>query len=454
MLVDALHHAREHLTTEQALALLRWLTRDYGTDETVTRLVDTREVFIIFALNPDGMRYDLTGAPYRAWRKNRQRDAAGNAHVHRPQPQLRLPLGMLPRVVGQAELRHLPRPGTVLGARDAGPPRLRQQPRGGRRPADPDPRHAPHQRAADPVAVRLHEDQRPVRHDARSTTRPSCRWAARWRPATATSPSSRRTSTSPTATRSTGCTAGTGSSRTPTSCSRPRRPPSGATTTPTIRRSPPRPSATGGRSSTSSTAPPARTPTWAAATRPPTAGRCSTTSRSTAAGSATPPARTPRPSGRWAVAQPPAHVVGRGQAARDDGRPGIRALVTGAAAGSSAGANDVDGGTTTIRSRAIRLPADPAAYGNLTFSWTFAHSAASSQGRRAPGPRRGRGRDPDRRLRGPGAAGERNGSWRDGDASRSRRGPARRSASCSRRSTAGRGNLVEAAVDDVRIRRP
>ena len=32
VLVDALHHAREHLTTEQALALLRWLTDDYGSD--------------------------------------------------------------------------------------------------------------------------------------------------------------------------------------------------------------------------------------------------------------------------------------------------------------------------------------------------------------------------------------------------------------------------------------
>ena len=79
VLVDALHHAREHLTTEQALALLRWLTTGYGSDATVTRLVDTRETFIIFALNPDGMRYDLTGDPYRAWRKNRQKDASGNA---------------------------------------------------------------------------------------------------------------------------------------------------------------------------------------------------------------------------------------------------------------------------------------------------------------------------------------------------------------------------------------
>lgn len=79
VLVDALHHAREHLTTEQALALLGWLTTGYGQDPTVTRLVDTREIFIVFALNPDGLSYDLTGTPYRAWRKNRQLDAAGTA---------------------------------------------------------------------------------------------------------------------------------------------------------------------------------------------------------------------------------------------------------------------------------------------------------------------------------------------------------------------------------------
>ncbi|MEW6225692.1 MAG: M14 family zinc carboxypeptidase [Chloroflexota bacterium] len=79
VLIDALHHAREHLTTEQALAVLRWLTDDYGADETVTRLVDSREVFIVFALNPDGMRFDLTGTPFRAWRKNRQPNAGSTA---------------------------------------------------------------------------------------------------------------------------------------------------------------------------------------------------------------------------------------------------------------------------------------------------------------------------------------------------------------------------------------
>ena len=79
VLIDALHHAREHMTTEQALAVLRWLTRDYASDATVRRLVDSRETFVIFALNPDGLSYDLTGSPFRAWRKNRQPNAGTTA---------------------------------------------------------------------------------------------------------------------------------------------------------------------------------------------------------------------------------------------------------------------------------------------------------------------------------------------------------------------------------------
>ncbi|HET9755269.1 MAG TPA: M14 family zinc carboxypeptidase [Candidatus Limnocylindrales bacterium] len=75
VLIDALHHAREHLTVEQALAALRWLSDGYPSNSTVKRLVDTREIFIVFMVNPDGGEYDLTGSPYRAWRKNRQPNA-------------------------------------------------------------------------------------------------------------------------------------------------------------------------------------------------------------------------------------------------------------------------------------------------------------------------------------------------------------------------------------------
>ena len=79
ILFDALHHAREHFTVEQALYTLHMLAGGYGSDATVTKLVNSREIFIIFALNPDGGEYDLTcggsHAPYCAWRKNRQPNA-------------------------------------------------------------------------------------------------------------------------------------------------------------------------------------------------------------------------------------------------------------------------------------------------------------------------------------------------------------------------------------------
>ncbi len=72
VLVDALHHGDEHLTVEQALYLFNELVDDYGSDEQVTDLVDSREVWIVFMVNPDGGQFDLTGNPYRGWRKNRQ----------------------------------------------------------------------------------------------------------------------------------------------------------------------------------------------------------------------------------------------------------------------------------------------------------------------------------------------------------------------------------------------
>jgi carboxypeptidase T len=79
VLFDSLHHAREHLSLEQNLAILRWLTVGYGTDSRITNLVNTREIWIVFAVNPDGAEYDLTGSPFRNWRKNRQPNPGSTA---------------------------------------------------------------------------------------------------------------------------------------------------------------------------------------------------------------------------------------------------------------------------------------------------------------------------------------------------------------------------------------
>ena len=72
VLFDGGIHGREHLSTEMAVALLRALVGGYGTDERSTRIVDAREVTIIFSLNPDGAEHDHTADGYRSWRKNRQ----------------------------------------------------------------------------------------------------------------------------------------------------------------------------------------------------------------------------------------------------------------------------------------------------------------------------------------------------------------------------------------------
>jgi carboxypeptidase T len=72
-------HAREHLTVEMALYTLRMLTDEYGTDSQITSLVDGREIWILFDVNPDGGEYDIATGTYRSWRKNRQPNAGSSA---------------------------------------------------------------------------------------------------------------------------------------------------------------------------------------------------------------------------------------------------------------------------------------------------------------------------------------------------------------------------------------
>ncbi len=72
-------HAREHLTVEMALYTLKMLTDEYGTDPQITSLVDGREVWIVFDMNPDGGEYDIATGSYVSWRKNRQPNAGTSA---------------------------------------------------------------------------------------------------------------------------------------------------------------------------------------------------------------------------------------------------------------------------------------------------------------------------------------------------------------------------------------
>ena len=72
-------HAREHLTVEMALYLLNEFTSKYSTDSRVRGLVDSREIWILPDLNPDGGEFDIASGSYRSWRKNRQPNSGSSS---------------------------------------------------------------------------------------------------------------------------------------------------------------------------------------------------------------------------------------------------------------------------------------------------------------------------------------------------------------------------------------
>ena len=72
VMFDGTHHADEHMATEMTLHILHWLVDGYGVDQRITNIVNTREIWIVFLVNPDGAEYDIAGGKFHFWRKNRQ----------------------------------------------------------------------------------------------------------------------------------------------------------------------------------------------------------------------------------------------------------------------------------------------------------------------------------------------------------------------------------------------
>jgi carboxypeptidase T len=72
VLYDGTTHADEHMGVEMTLHIMHWLVDGYGSDPRITHLVNTREIWIVFLVNPDGAEYDISGGRFHFWRKNRQ----------------------------------------------------------------------------------------------------------------------------------------------------------------------------------------------------------------------------------------------------------------------------------------------------------------------------------------------------------------------------------------------
>jgi carboxypeptidase T len=72
VLFDGGHHADEHMGVEMVIKIMRWLVDGYGTNARITNIVNGREIWLVFSMNPDGSSYDIANGRFHYWRKNRQ----------------------------------------------------------------------------------------------------------------------------------------------------------------------------------------------------------------------------------------------------------------------------------------------------------------------------------------------------------------------------------------------
>ena len=68
VLFHATTHAREWISTQMAMRLIRYLADNYGKLDRVTNLLNETEVWVVPVVNPDGYEYTFTDE--RLWRKN------------------------------------------------------------------------------------------------------------------------------------------------------------------------------------------------------------------------------------------------------------------------------------------------------------------------------------------------------------------------------------------------
>jgi hypothetical protein len=73
------HHAREWIAVDVPFLLAKHLLNQYGTDTTVTRLVNQTEIWVVPMVNPDGHQYSVIND--RLWRKNRRNNGDGTFGV-------------------------------------------------------------------------------------------------------------------------------------------------------------------------------------------------------------------------------------------------------------------------------------------------------------------------------------------------------------------------------------
>ena len=73
------HHAREWISVDVPFLLAKYLLDNYSKNTNIRDMIDTKEIWIIPLLNPDGHQYTITNN--RLWRKNRRNNGDGTFGV-------------------------------------------------------------------------------------------------------------------------------------------------------------------------------------------------------------------------------------------------------------------------------------------------------------------------------------------------------------------------------------
>ena len=79
VLLMGAHHSREWPSIEVPMAVAEKLLTNYSENPEIRRLVDTREIWIVPVVNPDGVIYSMEKSKF--WRKNRRKNSDGTFGV-------------------------------------------------------------------------------------------------------------------------------------------------------------------------------------------------------------------------------------------------------------------------------------------------------------------------------------------------------------------------------------
>ncbi|MCP9769032.1 T9SS C-terminal target domain-containing protein [Lacihabitans sp. LS3-19] len=83
LFLNAVHHAREPMSLSQLVYFMWHVLENYGTDQDITTMLNSTEMYIVPMVNPDGYQTNLNTNPNGGgmWRKNRRNNGDGTLGV-------------------------------------------------------------------------------------------------------------------------------------------------------------------------------------------------------------------------------------------------------------------------------------------------------------------------------------------------------------------------------------